>query len=114
MTSSATPGYRWLAEPVAGADGTQAHRANALSDARRWVPESGDRLHADVAHDAGPATAERTARRIGSGYGGWSVSGEPKAEGKARGAGSPSARTASETAPPPPAATSCMTVAQYL
>jgi putative transposase len=83
------PYYRWLAEPVSDADWVQAHRANALFDAHREDLEFGHRLLADEARERGQAMADRTAWRICSANGWWSVFGKPKAYAKARRAGAP-------------------------
>lgn len=83
------PYYRWLADPVTDADWIQAHRANALFDAHREDLEFGHRLLADEARELGQAMADRTAWRICSANGWWSVFGKPKAYGKARRAGAP-------------------------
>lgn len=84
------PYYRWLAEPVTDAEWVQAHRANALFDAHREDLEFGHRLLADEAREAGgQVMADRTAWRICSANGWWSVFGKPKAYSKARRAGAP-------------------------
>jgi putative transposase len=67
------PYYRWLANPVTAAELTAAYRANALFDAHRDDPEFGYRFLADEARDAGESMAERTAWKICSGLGWWSV-----------------------------------------
>jgi transposase InsO family protein len=83
------PYYRWLADPVTDAEWVEAHRANALFDAHREDLEFGHRLLADEARDAGQPMADRTAWRICSTNGWWSVFGKPKAYAKARKAGAP-------------------------
>ena len=83
------PYYRWLAEPVTDADWTEAHRGNALFDAHREDLEFGYRLLADEAQQVGQVMADRTAWRICTANGWWSVFGKPKAYGKARRAGTP-------------------------
>ena len=83
------PYYRWLADPVTDADWREAHRANALFDAHREDLEFGYRLLADEAREAGQPMADRTAWRICSVNGWWSVFGKPKAYSKARKAGAP-------------------------
>jgi len=67
------PYCRWLVAPVTDADWLEAHRANALFDAPREDLEFGHRLLADEARDAGHAMADRTAWRICSANGWWSV-----------------------------------------
>jgi transposase InsO family protein len=82
------PYYRWLAEPVTDAELEEAYRANALFDAHRDDPEFGYRFLFDEACDAGQSMAERTAWRICSSNGWWSVFGKPK-RGKAKRPGPP-------------------------
>lgn len=72
------PYYRWLADPVTDADWIEAHRANALFDAHRDDPEFGYRFLADEAREEGLAMADRTAWRICSANGWWSVFGKPR------------------------------------
>ena len=72
------PYYRWLAEPVTDAEWIQAHRANALFHAHGDDPEFGYRFLADEARLEGQAMAERTAWRICSNNGWWSVFGKPR------------------------------------
>ena len=77
------PYYRWLADPVTDAErGVAAHRANALFDAHRDDPEFGYRFLADEAREAGEPMADRTAWRICSDNGWWSVFGKKKPDGK--------------------------------
>ena len=83
------PYYRWLADPVTDADWVAAHRANALFDAHRDDLEFGHRLLADEAREHGQPMADRTAWRLCSANGWWSVFGKPKAYAKARKAGAP-------------------------
>jgi transposase InsO family protein len=83
------PYYRWLAQPVTDAEWVQAHRANALFDAHREDLEFGYRFLADEARDAGQPMADRTAWRICSENGWWSVFGKKKPCAKARKAGAP-------------------------
>ncbi|MFD3558295.1 DDE-type integrase/transposase/recombinase [Streptomyces sp. NPDC058686] len=81
------PYYRWLDEPVTGAEFEEAHRANALFAAHRDDPESGYRFLADEARDAGAAMADRTAWRICRDNLWWSKFG--KKRGQAKKAGPP-------------------------
>jgi transposase InsO family protein len=83
------PYYRWLANPVTDAEWVQAHRANALFDAHRDDPEFGYRFLVDEARGVGQSMVDRTAWRICSVNGWWSVFGKRKPYGKARKAGSP-------------------------
>ena len=80
------PYYRWLEQPVTGADLQEAYRANALFDAHRDDPEFGYRFLVD---EAGELMAERTAWRICSGHGWWSSFGKRKKRGKGKKAGPP-------------------------
>ncbi len=73
------PYYRWLADPVTEAELTAAYRANALFDAHRDDPEFGYRFLVDEAREAGEPMAERTAWRICSDLGWWSVFGKKRA-----------------------------------
>ena len=82
------PYYRWLAQPVPDAELVEAYRANALFDAHKDDPEFGYRFLVDEAIEAGEAMAERTAWRICSQLGWWSVFGKPK-RGKAKKPGPP-------------------------
>jgi transposase InsO family protein len=72
------PYYRWLAQPVTPAELEQAYRANALFDAHRDDPEFGYRFLVDEARDAGEPMAVRTAWRICSSMGWWSVFGKTR------------------------------------
>ena len=84
------PYYRWLAEPVTDAEWVEAHRANALFDAHRDDPEFGYRFLADEARTEGHPMADRTAWRICSTNGWWSVFGKPRGRnGKKRKPGTP-------------------------
>lgn len=74
------PYYRWLATPVSGTDLALAYRANALFDAHRDDPEFGYRFLVDEAGDAGEVMAARTAWRICSSNGWWSVFGKKRAK----------------------------------
>ncbi len=56
----------------------EAYRANALFDAHRDDPEFGYRLLADEARDEGQAMSDRTAWRITSANGWWSVFGKKR------------------------------------
>jgi hypothetical protein len=70
--------YRWLANPVTDAEWTEANRADARFNAHRDDPEFGYRFLADEARDAGLSCADRTAWRICSDNGWWSVFGTRK------------------------------------
>lgn len=83
------PYYRWLARPVTPAELMQAYRPNALVDAHREDPEFGYRFLVDEARAAGEPMAERTAWRICSGKGWWSVFGKRKRRGKGGKVGPP-------------------------
>ena len=72
------PYYRWLACPVSESEWVEAHRANALFDAHRDDPEFGYRFLADEARTEGQPMADRTAWRICSTNGWWSVFGKPR------------------------------------
>jgi len=76
------PYYRWLANPVSDSELTEAYRANALFDAHGDDPEFGYRFLADGAADAGQVMARRTAWRICSANGWFSVCSKKK-RGKA-------------------------------
>ena len=80
---------RWLAQPVTDADWTEAHRANALLDAHGEYLEFGYRFLADEARQTGSPMAERTAWRICSTNGWWSVFGKRRPYSKAGTAGAP-------------------------
>jgi putative transposase len=67
------PYYRWLRCPVTDAELVAAYRANALFNAHRDDPEFGYRFLLDEARDAGEEMAERTAWKICSDLGWWSV-----------------------------------------
>lgn len=71
------PYYRWLARPVSDAELTQAYRAHALFTAHDDDPEFGYRLLADEAgSEHGQVMADRTAWRICSANGWFSVFGK--------------------------------------
>ena len=73
------PYYRWLRHPVTRRELDEAYRANALFDAHRDDPEFGYRLLADEARDeGGEAMSDRTAWRIASANGWWSVFGKKR------------------------------------
>lgn len=72
------PYYRWLAQPVTDAELIEAYRANALFDAHADDPEFGYRFLVDEAREAGEPMAERTAWRICSTLGWWSVFGKKR------------------------------------
>lgn len=72
------PYYRWLAGPITPSEVVEAYRANALFDAHKDDPEFGHRLLADEARDAGEAMADRTAWRITTANGWWSVFGKKR------------------------------------
>ena len=82
------PYYRWLASPLSAAVLEEAYRSNALFDAHRDDPEFGYRFLVDEAQNAGESMAARTAWRICSSNGWWSVFGKPK-RGKNRRPGPP-------------------------
>ncbi len=75
---SRQPYYRWLASPITPGEIVEAYRANALFDAHRDDPEFGHRLLADEARDAGEPMADRTAWKIASANGWWSVFGKKR------------------------------------
>jgi putative transposase len=72
------PYYRWLKCPVTDAELTAAYRATALLDAHRDDPEFGYRFLVDEAREAGEQMAERTAWKICSELGWWSVFGKKR------------------------------------
>ena len=75
------PYYRWLKTPVTRRELDEAYRANALFDAHRDDPEFGYRLLADEARDeSGEAMSDRTAWRIASSNGWWSVFGKKRSK----------------------------------
>lgn len=82
------PHYRWLARPVSDSERIEAQRANALFDAHRDDPEFGHRLLADEAREAGQPMADRTAWRVCSDNGWFSVFAK-KQRGKKRAPGAP-------------------------
>jgi putative transposase len=68
--------YDWLREPVTAAEWSEAHRADALFDAHREDPEFGYRFLLDEARQGGHRMADRTAWRICSANGWFSVFGK--------------------------------------
>jgi putative transposase len=72
------PYYRWLVRPVGDRELLSAYRADALLDAHREDPEIGYRFLVEEAREAGEAMAERTAWRICSEHGWWSVFGKKR------------------------------------
>ena len=94
------PYYRWLADPVTDAELVEAYRANALFDAHRDDPEFGYRFLVDEARDAGEPMAERTAWRICSNNGWWSVFGKASAARTARSAHRSTTIWSAGTSPP--------------
>ena len=72
------PYYRWRRHPVSQRNLDEAYRANALFDAHRDDPEFGYRLLADEARHEGQAMSDRTAWRITSANGWWSVFGKKR------------------------------------
>ena len=72
------PYYRWRANPITDAELVEAHRANALFDAHKDDPEFGYRYLVEEARTAGEPMAERTAWRICSQQGLWSVFGKKR------------------------------------
>ena len=86
---SRQPYYRWLTDPVSEQELLAAYRANALHDAHQDDPEFGHRLLADEARAAGEAMSDRTAWKIASENGWFSVFGKKKARGKSKQAGPP-------------------------
>lgn len=75
------PYYRWLKTPVSKRELGEAYRANALFDAHRDDPEFGYRLLADEARaESGESMSDRTAWRIASANGWWSVFGKKRSK----------------------------------
>ena len=72
------PYYRWRANPITDAEIVEAYRANALFDAHRDDPEFGYRYLPEEARQAGEPMAERTAWRICTTNGWWSVFGKKR------------------------------------
>jgi transposase InsO family protein len=72
--------YRWLRQPVTGAEITVAYRANALFDAHRDDPEFGYRFLAGEAEAAGERMCERSAWRICRDNAWWSAFGKKRAK----------------------------------
>ncbi|WP_433861792.1 IS3 family transposase [Streptomyces sp. L7] len=78
------PFYRWVAEPVSERAWDQAHLVNALRDAHGEDPEFGHRFLADEVRDAGFTVSDRTAWRLCSENGVFSVFGRKRGKnGKA-------------------------------
>ena len=75
---SRQPYYRWRTEPVTESEIVEAYRANTLFDAHKDDPEFGHRLLADQAREEGESMADRTAWKITSANGWWSVFGKKK------------------------------------
>ncbi|GAA4167937.1 hypothetical protein GCM10022287_02270 [Gryllotalpicola koreensis] len=78
----------WLKHPITDRERDEAYRANALFDAHRDDPEFGHRFLADEARAAGESMSDRTAWRIASANGWWSVFGK-RSRGKGKKAGPP-------------------------
>jgi transposase InsO family protein len=78
LTIARQPYYRWLDNPVTDSEWAQAQLANALFDAHRDDPEFGYRFLADEAREGGLVFADRTAWRICSDNGWFSVFGKKK------------------------------------
>jgi transposase InsO family protein len=78
------PYYRWLKEPVSGAEWDEARLMNAVFDAHRDDPEFGYRFLCDEVNDAGFQVSERTVWKICSRNGWWSVFGKKKARKTAK------------------------------
>lgn len=78
------PYYRWLAEPITDTEWREAHLANALFDAHRDDPEFGYRFLADEARAEGHVFADRTAWKVCSENGWFSVFGKKKGRKKAK------------------------------
>ena len=74
------PYYRWLANPITDTELVEAYRANILFDAHRADLGFGHRLLADVAREAGQDISDRTAWKIASDNGWWSVFGKKRAK----------------------------------
>ena len=74
------PYYRWLKNPISAREVDEAYRANALFDAHQDDPEFGHRLLADEAREKGETMSDRTAWRIASENGWWSVFGKKRAK----------------------------------
>jgi putative transposase len=72
------PYYRWRPAPVVDAERVEAYRANALFDAHTDDPEFGYRYLVEEARIAGEPMAERTAWRICTDNGWWSVFGKKR------------------------------------
>ena len=74
------PYYRWLANPITDTELVEAYRANILFDAHLADLGFGHRLLADVAREAGQDISDRTAWKIASDNGWWSVFGKKRAK----------------------------------
>ncbi|MDX8153821.1 hypothetical protein SK069_19645 [Patulibacter brassicae] len=72
------PYYRWLVQPVGDRELLSAYRADALFDAHQEGPEFGYRFLVEEAARAGEVMCERTAWRICSDRGWWSVFGKKR------------------------------------
>ena len=72
------PYFRWLTNPITGAEIEEAYRANALFDAHCDDPEFGYRYLLDEARDAGADMSARTAWKICSDNGWWSAFGKKR------------------------------------
>jgi putative transposase len=72
------PYYRWLAQPVTGAEWDEALLWDAIFDAHRDDPEFGYRFVVDEVRAAGFTVAERTVWKICSANGWWSVFGKKR------------------------------------
>ena len=72
------PYYRWLAEPVTGAEWDEALLWDAIFDAHRDDPEFGYRFVLDEVRAAGFAVAARTVWKICSTNGWWSSFGKKR------------------------------------
>lgn len=100
------PYNRWLESPITDVECADAHLANALFDAHRDDPEFGYRFLADAARAAGHRLADRTAWRICSDNGWWSVFGKRR-RGKRAKVGTPGTTTLCVGTSPHPARTAC-------
>ncbi|XQN49215.1 hypothetical protein ACOKXR_07625, partial [Glutamicibacter creatinolyticus] len=73
------PYYRWKKNPITRRELDEAYRANALFDAYREDPGFGYRLLVDAAGvEYGEVMSDRTAWRIASSNGWWSVFGKKR------------------------------------
>jgi transposase InsO family protein len=78
------PYYRWLLAPVTDSQWREAHLGNALFDAHRDDPEFGYRFLADEARAEGYVFADRTAWKLCSANGWFSVFGKKKSPKKTK------------------------------